>query len=102
MRPIRSGFPRFFALLDQFPEFACFAELRIFGHWQFAPEKEIAKRVLVQNAMNPDAFVSLGEINAVIFRNRAAQGPQVRFGTPRAAQAAISLGAPKSRPRLIR
>jgi hypothetical protein len=41
------GLPRFFALLDQFPEFACLAELGVFGYRQFASEKEIAKRVLV-------------------------------------------------------
>jgi hypothetical protein len=37
----------FFALLDQLPKFAGFAQLGVFGHRQFASEKEIAKRILV-------------------------------------------------------
>jgi hypothetical protein len=39
--------PSFFALLDQFPEFAILAQLGVFGHWQFASKKKITKRVLV-------------------------------------------------------
>jgi len=62
---------RFFALFDQFPKFASLAKLGVFGYRQLAPEKEIAKRVLVQDSMDPDAFVSLGEIDAVIFRTIA-------------------------------
>ena len=61
-------FPRFLALFDQFPKLARFAELLIFRDRQFAAEKEIAKRVLVQDAVNSDAFRRLGEVDPVIFR----------------------------------
>src|SRR5881396_2301567 len=59
-RPRRAGqsrcFPRSFALLDQLPELAVLAELVIFRHRQFAAEKEFAKRVLVQDAVDPEAL----------------------------------------------
>ncbi len=67
MRLMHLRLPRFFALLDQFPEFASLTKLGVFGYRQFAAEKEIAKRVLVQDAMDSDAFVGFGEINAIIF-----------------------------------
>jgi hypothetical protein len=68
MQLFSSRFPRFLAFVDQFPELAGFAERLIFRSRQFAAEKEIAKRVLVQDAVNGDAFRRLREINPVIFR----------------------------------
>src|SRR5947207_3374209 len=62
-----SRFPCFLPLLDQFPELARFAELLIFRDRQFAAEKKITKRVLVQDAMDGDPFRRLGEIDPVIF-----------------------------------
>jgi hypothetical protein len=47
-RPLSSlCLPGFFALLDQLPEFAGLAQLGVFGHGQFASEKEIPKSILV-------------------------------------------------------
>src|SRR6266496_288792 len=60
--------PRLLTLLDQLPEFARLAQLRVFRNGQFAAKKEIEKRVLVQNAIDLDTFVGLREINTVIFR----------------------------------
>jgi len=62
-----SRLPRFLALLDQFPKLSRFAERLIFRHRQFAAKKKISKRVLVQNAMNLNPFLCLGEVNPVIF-----------------------------------
>ena len=62
-----SRLPRFLSLLDKFPKLAGFAELLILRDREFAPKKEIAKRVLVQDAMHFDPFVSLGEVDPVIF-----------------------------------
>jgi hypothetical protein len=67
------GLPRPLALLDQLPKLACLAQLRVLRHRQFAAEKEIPKRVLVQNAMDGDALVSFLEIDPVIFRPIAIQ-----------------------------
>jgi hypothetical protein len=63
-----AGLARLFRFLDQLPEFARFPKLLVFGQWQFAAEKKIAKRVLVQDAMDFDAFIGLSEIDAVLFR----------------------------------
>src|SRR4029077_3004792 len=57
----------FLALLDQFPKLAGFAERLVLRSRQFAAEEEIPKRILVQNAMNLDSFLCLGEVNPVIF-----------------------------------
>ena len=62
-----SRFPRLFAFVDQFPELASSAERLIFRAREFAAEKEIAKRVLVQDAVDGDAFRRLLEVNPVIF-----------------------------------
>src|SRR5213594_4971534 len=64
---VPSRFSRFLALLDQFPELARFAELLIFRDRQFAPEKKIPKRVLVQDAVNGDPFRRLREVDPIIF-----------------------------------
>src|SRR5260221_3638232 len=63
-----SGFARPFALLDQLPEFSRLPELIVLCHRQFAAEKKIAQRVLVQHAMQGHALGTALEINAVIFR----------------------------------
>src|SRR5437762_2640713 len=49
------------------------AQLRIFRNRQFAAEKKVPKRVLVQNAMDGDAFIGLREINAIVLRPVAIQ-----------------------------
>lgn len=67
MRP-RSDILRRFAFVDQFPELARFAELLVFRDRKFAAEKEIAKRVLVQNAMDGDPFRPFFKVDPVIFR----------------------------------
>src|SRR5438034_3407824 len=64
---IRSRFSRPFALLDQFPEFARAAELIVLRHWQFAAEKEISKRIFMQDAMHRHSLRTRLEINPVIF-----------------------------------
>src|SRR5437870_5365320 len=63
----RSDILHRFAFVDQFPKLAGFAELLIFRDWQFAAEQKIAKRVLVQNAVDGDAFRPFLEIDSVIF-----------------------------------
>ena len=63
-----SSFARALALLDQLPKFARLAQLIVFRHRQFAAEKEIAKCVLVQDAMDRDSFRAFFKINPVIFR----------------------------------
>ncbi len=63
-----SRLPRPLALLDQFPKLARLAKLRILRDRQFAPEKKIAHRVLMQNAMDRDSFDRLFEVNPVTFR----------------------------------
>ena len=60
-------FPRFLALLDQLPELARFPEGLVFRDREFAAEKEIPKRILVQDAVDGDSFRPLLEINPVIF-----------------------------------
>ena len=45
-------FPRPLALLDQLPKLAVLPELIVFRHRQFAAEKEVPKRVFVQDAMD--------------------------------------------------
>ena len=65
MRP-RSDILRRFAFVDQFPELARFAELLVFRDRKFAAEKEIAKRVLVQDAVDGDSFRRLCEVDPVI------------------------------------
>src|SRR5205814_223584 len=57
-----SRLSRFLALLDQFPELAGLAERLVFRSGKFAAEKEIAKRVLVQDTMDGDSFPHLLEI----------------------------------------
>lgn len=66
MRP-RSDILRRFAFVDQFPKLAGFAERLIFRARKFAAEKEVTKRVLVQDAVDGDSFRSLLEVNPVIF-----------------------------------
>src|SRR6476620_1460516 len=61
------------AFLNQLPELARLAQLRVLGDRQFAAEEKIAKRVFVQNAMHFDAFLGLGEVNTVILRAIAIQ-----------------------------
>src|ERR1700704_5844567 len=66
-------FPRSLRFFNQFPELARLSKRLILCHRQFAAEQEIAKRVLVQDAVYFDPFVGLREIDAVIFRAVAIQ-----------------------------
>src|SRR6266403_126416 len=59
-------FPRPLALLDQLPKLAVLAELVVFRHREFASEKKITKRVLVQDAVDCDALRPPLEIDPVI------------------------------------
>src|SRR5438067_329628 len=71
-RPRRAGrsrcLPGPLALLDQLPKFAVLAELVVFRHRKFAAEKEITKRVLVQDAVDPDALRRPLEIDSIFLR----------------------------------
>src|SRR5215471_5173101 len=67
------GLRRPLAFLNQLPELACFAQLRVLGNRQLASEQKVTKRVFVQNAMHFDAFLGLGEINTIILRAIAIQ-----------------------------
>src|SRR2546423_9875506 len=61
-------FPCSLALLDQLPKFAVLPKLVVLRHGEFAAEKEIPKRVLVEDAMDPDAFRRSLEIDPVFLR----------------------------------
>src|SRR6202030_2515087 len=61
-------FSRPLALLDQFPKLAVLAELVVFRQREFAAEKEIPKRVLVQDAVNGDPLRPPFEVDPVILR----------------------------------
>ncbi len=60
--------PRLLALLDEFPELSIAPELIVFCQRQFAAEKKVPKRVLVQDSVHRDPLAGARKINPVIFR----------------------------------
>src|SRR4051794_32442472 len=71
-RPRRARESRCFlrplALFDQLPKLSVLAELIVFRHGKFAPEKKIPERVFVKDAVDSDPFRPAFEIDSVILR----------------------------------